>query len=83
MQKALVIIAVIVGLVLFSYADGWRHLEGLFNAIAFVFVSAVIAYSCWLGVQHFIINKINKTNNESIKIKKNSTKKDDFKDYLG
>ena len=83
MQKALVIIGVIVGLGLFSYADGWRHLEGLFNAVGFVFVSAVIAYGCWLGVQHFIINKINRTNNESIKAKKNSSKKDDFKDYQG
>ena len=58
MQKALIIIGVIVGLGLFSYADGWRHLEGLFNAIGFVFVCAAIAYGCWLGIQHFIINKI-------------------------
>ena len=83
MQKALVIIVVVVGLGLFSYADGFRHLEGLFNAIGFVVVCGMIVVLCWKFIEHFIINKINKTNKDSIKTKKNSTKEDDFKDYQG
>ena len=83
MQKALVIIAVVVGLGLFSYADGFRHLEGLFNAIGFVVVCGMIVVLCWKFIEHFIINKINITNKDSIKTKKNSTKEDDFKDYQG
>ena len=80
MQKALVIIAVVVGLGLFSYADGFRHLEGLFNAIGFVVVCGMIVVLCWKFIEHFIINK---TNKDSIKTKKNSTKENDFKDYQG
>jgi len=92
MQKALIIIGVVFGLGLFGYADGWRHLEGLFNAIGFVYVCALIIYGCWMAIQHFIINKINKRSNENminkisnenIKTKKNSINRNDFKDYIG